>query len=82
MDVGARMDTLRFLIRDRDSQYILAFDGVFDAEDIQIIRTPPRTVAGVVEVGQPTCKPGYHSRARYARSRRGPADVRLNDGTR
>ena len=42
MDLGARMDTLRFLIRDRDSKYILAFDGIFDAEGIQIIKTPPR----------------------------------------
>jgi len=42
MDLGARMDTLRFLIRDRDSKYILAFDGVFDAEGIQIVKTPPR----------------------------------------
>jgi putative transposase len=42
MDLGARMDTLRFVIRDRDSKYTLAFDGVFDAEGIQVIRTPPR----------------------------------------
>jgi len=42
MDLGARMDTLRFLIRDRDSKYILAFDGVFGAEGIQIVKTPPR----------------------------------------
>ena len=42
MDLGTKMDTLRFLIRDRDSKYILAFDGVFDAEGIQIVKTPPR----------------------------------------
>jgi putative transposase len=42
MDLGARMDTLRFVIRDRDTKYTLAFDGVFGAEDIRVIRTPPR----------------------------------------
>jgi hypothetical protein len=42
MDFGAGMDALRFLIRDRDSKYMLAFDGVFDAEGIQIVKTPPR----------------------------------------
>ena len=42
MDPGARMDTLRFLIRDRDSKYIPAFDGVPGAEGIQIATTPPR----------------------------------------
>ena len=36
MDLGARMDTLRFVIRDRDSKYPLAFDGVFDTEGIQV----------------------------------------------
>jgi hypothetical protein len=43
MDLGARMDTLRFVIRDRDSKYTLAFDGVFDAESIGVVTTPPRT---------------------------------------
>jgi putative transposase len=42
MDLGARMDTLRFVIRDRDSKYTLAFDGVFDTESIQVIKTPPQ----------------------------------------
>lgn len=43
MDPGTRMDTLRFLIRDRDSKFTQAFDDVFGADRIQIIKTPPQT---------------------------------------
>ena len=42
MDLGTRMDTLRFLIRDRDTKFTDAFDAVFRAADIQIITTPPQ----------------------------------------
>jgi hypothetical protein len=42
MDLGARMDTSRFVIRDRDTRYTLAFDGVFDVEGIQLMETPLR----------------------------------------
>ncbi|GIH23651.1 hypothetical protein Aph01nite_19610 [Acrocarpospora phusangensis] len=40
-DLGAGMDTLRYLIRDRDSKFTTAFNTVFEAEGIQTIVTPP-----------------------------------------
>ncbi|MGW7005557.1 integrase core domain-containing protein [Streptomyces sp. NPDC054933] len=42
IDLGMRTDSLRFLLRDRDSKYTDAFDAVFWAEDIEIIKTPVR----------------------------------------
>jgi putative transposase len=34
---------LRYLIRDRDSKFIAAFDTIFHSENIAIIKTPVRT---------------------------------------
>jgi hypothetical protein len=41
--LGARMDSLRFLLRDRDGKYSPTFDAVFGAEEINILQTAPRT---------------------------------------
>ena len=43
MDMDDRLDTLRFLIRDRDPLFTTAFGEVFKAEDLRIITTLPRT---------------------------------------
>ena len=48
MDLGDHVERLRFLNRDRDSNFIATFDAVFTGADIRIIRTPvrvPRTNA-------------------------------------
>lgn len=42
MTLGRRMDSLRFLLRDRDSKYTRCFDAVFEADGVGILLSPPR----------------------------------------
>ena len=42
MDFDERMHRFRFLIRDRDAKFITAFDTVFTAAGVRIVKIPPR----------------------------------------
>ncbi|MGW7003840.1 integrase core domain-containing protein [Streptomyces sp. NPDC054933] len=58
MTLGCRIDSLRFLIRDRDSKYTSAFDAVFEADDMEILLSPPRAprVNAICERGVDTLR--------------------------
>jgi len=42
MDLGQRATSVKFLIRDRASQFTSSFDAVFTAEGIRILASPPQ----------------------------------------
>jgi hypothetical protein len=42
MDLGQRVTTVKFLIRDRAGQFTGSFDAVFTAERIRVLRSPPQ----------------------------------------
>ncbi|MFD7653959.1 integrase core domain-containing protein [Actinosynnema sp. NPDC059797] len=43
-DLGHRMESLRFLLRDRDGKYSQAFDAVFHSDDLHVIKSAPQAL--------------------------------------
>nr|WP_323186541.1 hypothetical protein [Streptomyces mirabilis] len=41
-DLGTRMESLRFLLRDRDGKYGQSFDAVFQSEEMEILKSAPQ----------------------------------------
>ena len=42
MDVGGRIGSFRFLIRDRDTKFTAASDAVYASAGVRIVKSPPR----------------------------------------
>ncbi|HEY5989131.1 MAG TPA: hypothetical protein VIV12_22530, partial [Streptosporangiaceae bacterium] len=81
MKLDTRMEALRFLLRDQDTKFIAAFDDVFRADSIRIIKTPPQAPRAKPRVAYCTSSERFAARWRSCRSH-GVVPASLVEGRR
>jgi hypothetical protein len=67
MELGPRMEALRFLVRDRDTKFIDTFDEVFRADGVRIrhkLHGRTRSASGLSERSAGSCSTGRSSSTR------------------